>query len=155
MCCSPWTFGLFEKRQRFVQARAQHSIWTIGVLGGGPVPRTPRKGTPMTPMTSPTRRRKCLRVSKQPPLVKRVWVARLFNALCYAFACGFPLGSLLGTLCPRIEETQNFGNKLCPSSASSVHHALCQAWHECPRWRGLWSSCLTRAFLEAALAGPM
>lgn len=45
---------------------------------------------------------------------KRVWVARLFNALCYAFACGFPLGSLLGTLCPRIEETQNFGNKLCP-----------------------------------------
>ena len=114
LCCSPWTFGLFEKRQRFVQAWAQHSIWTTGVLGGGSVPRTPRKGTPMTPMTSPTRRRKCLRVSKQPPLVKRVWVARLFNALCYAFACGFPLGSLLGTLCPRIEETQNFGNKLCP-----------------------------------------
>lgn len=44
---------------------------------------------------------------------KVVWVSWLFNALCYAFACGFPFSSLLGALCPRIQETRSFGNKLC------------------------------------------
>ncbi|OWK13374.1 MCM3 [Cervus elaphus hippelaphus] len=39
-------------------------------------------------------------------------------------------------------------------STSSVHHALCQAWRERPRSRGLGGSCLTRAFVPAALAGP-
>lgn len=156
LCSSPGTFGLFEKRQRFVQARSQHSIWTVGVLGGGPIPRMPRKGTPMTLMTSPTRRRKCLRVSEQPPLVKRWSGSPGFLMLCV-------MHLLVGShsahcLEPCVQESRKLRAleiSFALSSTSSLHHALCQAWRERPRSRGLGGSCLTRAFLPAALAGPM
>lgn len=133
LCCSPWTFGLFEKRQRFVQAWAQHSIWTTGVLGGGSVPRTPRRGTPMTPMTSPARRRKCLRVSKQPPLVKGSGLPGSLMLCVTHLRVGSHPAPCLEPCVQESRKLRTLEISFAPSSASSVHHALCQAWRECPR----------------------
>lgn len=43
----------------------------VGILGGKLVTLMPRMGAPMTPMTSVTQRRKCLKVSECPLLIKR------------------------------------------------------------------------------------
>lgn len=45
-----------------------HLFTTVGILGERPVTRMPKMETPMTPMTSVTPRRKCLRVSERPPV---------------------------------------------------------------------------------------
>lgn len=46
-------------------------LTATGILGGGLVTLMPRMGAPMTPMTSATQRRKCLKVSECLLLIKR------------------------------------------------------------------------------------
>lgn len=61
-------------------------LTAVGILGGRLVTQMPKMGTPMTPMTSVTQRRKCLKVSEHPLLTRKwfLWLLTFVVALCTA-----------------------------------------------------------------------
>lgn len=94
----------------------------VGILGGRLVSQMPRMGIPMTPMTSVTQRRKCLKVSRYPLTDQRgsfdSWFLKF--AVCSVFSCLVPcLGLCVQEACSRrVSGETHSENRLCSLFAS-------------------------------------